>query len=49
MIMEDQYRPKWFFEKKEFKYISAKAGKNKVPHDVKLLTNTLKRDYKCIK
>lgn len=29
MIMEDQYRPKWFFEKKEFKYISAKAGKKK--------------------
>lgn len=31
--MDDQYRPKWFFEekKKEFKYISAKPRKNKSP------------------
>lgn len=49
--MDDQYRPKWFFEKKKknLNISLLRLGKNKVLQDVKILTNTLKRYYKCIK
>lgn len=49
--MDDQYRPKWFFEekKKNLNISLLSLGKIKVLQDVKLLTNTLKKYYKCIK